>query len=59
MSTSSETNPSPNPDVPMMVRLDSDTAEQVRALADAGDRSISQQLRRLVKIALAQPQPKE
>lgn len=57
MSTSTET--SKDPDVPMMVRLDSDTAERVRAMAEAGDRSVSQQLRRLVKIALTQPQPKE
>jgi hypothetical protein len=57
MSTSSNTNH--KQDVPLMVRLDSDTAEQVRLMAEAGDRSVSQQLRRLVKMALAKPQPKE
>lgn len=57
MSTSSNT-PNPKQDVPLMVRLDGDTAEQVRLLAEEGDRSISQQLRRLVKIALKH-QPKE
>lgn len=40
------------PTVPMMVRLPEDVAVQVRALAEAGDRTPSQQLRRVITAAI-------
>lgn len=38
--------------VPMMVRLPSDMADEVRQHAHAGDRTVSQQLRRLIAAGL-------
>lgn len=37
---------------PMMVRLPTDMATEVRKRADRGDRTVSQQLRRLINIGL-------
>lgn len=37
---------------PMMVRMPIDTAAEIRRRADLGDRTVSQQLRRLINIGL-------
>lgn len=39
--------------VPMMVRMPSDMAAEVRQRADLGDRTVSQQLRRLIAAGLS------
>ena len=44
--------PPRTPTVPMTVRLPEDVAGQVRALAEAGDRTPSQQLRRMITAAI-------
>lgn len=53
------TNPNPRGAIPMMVRLPADLAARVRRQAEAGDRTVSQHLRRLIAAAIDQEEQQQ